>query len=1241
MSTKEKLPGNKAAATLFVGMGGIGSKIIRRVCDLAKNDDLSKAQFVILDTDVNDLNRSEDGIRITGIQTSSPRTIRDYLLEDDDAREEWFPNNMIINGKTVSEGAGQVRAISRLALNATIKTGRINALYSAIDNLYNKDGSDKKQTIKVVVASTVAGGTGSGIAMIVAMLIRNYIAENYPDSSAIIRGFLLLPSVMDSINPATSEKLSLRRNGYATLKEINAFMMRPFFQAVPELNRYLDLGVDVPNASGGVDTLQCSPFDFCFLFDRTDDNVSNMVSLPQYLSYAAHSIYEQCIGPMSSKASSKEDNIHREFLDEKKLSRNRFGAAGASVVRYPYETIRDYIAYEWIEKQIIGHSSEEVDDKLREDLMKESWLVYDKRYEAKKKAYEKNPYAGEEPDRAQMYIFGVETGTERFSRMLREKHIEPLNALYAEAASKKGARGNKAGEEDAAGTPNRKNKVEAIPCVEYYIRKLMEQVYDLCEVSKKEKHERDMFKKTGGEPAPKGQLKGRFDTIHKMEKHVDSKKILKITRAFIESVFGNNEPITAQAEPYMFESFVSLGGKAVHPNAVRYLLYKLADQLAAETAENQPEQAVFDDEMSAHRSGDVQEGGGRNTEKFQVLGGGKENTLGEMAEHANSAPGDGAREACNNLLNAYADDIVKWYDRFVRFYVCSEALPYVQELIKQYESFYDQFESKVVGLEKRKKSLLGDIAFENGDCELHLFRDPADLKLLVSVQSLPSGSTDQDRELSAQMYDVLKRKMQKAMHKDRFAMDNEGDVFETVIVAQYKDLVAEWCGGMIDVDIIRACALEHKIKCMRKAEQDPHKKEELLAQANDQEAKMAYMRRIIKTGQSLASPCVVSKGFTEPRAVEAMTYNCYMEEGDGMTMPGDLFVADNAAPSVSKYEFRFFRSFYNMTPMQLQKLCPPQTDPGALMECVDRAAPGMVGAYFTAYQEYMAKIGPDNRLNPVITPHIDKRWNSITVLPELDPQGYQRILMKRIHKALIYGFVLQLIEKRQASAYDPEKLVYEYTDGRNGMKKFTVSNHTKCDRLFEVLDSLYFDRYAVHSIHDTMDGKRKREYECSTAYEETTFARYLRRMDRQVLIDVPARRELAEKKLKNTADRWVSLFEIPLLYWNSLPKKDSSELEIMIDATFEILEKEIGTFADSDDAVPLIAGSIRDHYDMMLKNYETCPEVYAGSNALAPKNNPALKVIRKKVLEKISDLDVSQSGAFALCDQTDKDMLFV
>ena len=1234
MANTEKVVGNKVAATLFVGVGGIGSKIIGEVSRLAKNDDLSKARFVILDTDVNDLSSADGDINITKIQTSSPRTIRDYLLQDEDARNEWFPNNMIINGKTVSEGAGQVRAISRLALNATIKTGRIKALYSAIDDLYDKDGTDKKQTVKVIVASTVAGGTGSGIAMIVAMLIRNYITENYPDSSAIIRGFMLMPGVMDTVCEATSERLSLRRNGYATIKEINAFMMRPFFEAVPELRRYLDLHIEVPNPAGGTDRLACTPFDFCFLFDRTDENVSNMSSLAQYRSYVAHSIYEQCIGPMSHSASSKEDNIHREFLDDRKLSRNRFGGAGAAVVRYPYEVIRDYTAYEWIEQQLVGHVGDDISDADRKAMMARSWLVYDNDFHDKEKAHRAEQGSPEdEPKRPEVYVAGVESAGEGFTKRLLDRYIDPKNDkckdIFASATEE--------GEEGID-----MDRLTTLPSVEYYIRQMMKRAFELCEKGLEDV--RESFDEYKDFPVTSNKLKGRYSRIRSAQDLVDPERLQKVIKAFVDRSFNSLEVMSDKSAPYTMEAFLSLDGKALHPNAMRYLLYKLAAQLEEET-KSEPQYTDFDRDIKTLTIGPLK-GGKRDISGFKVHGGGTETSLQAMCASCadSSFATDDDKKRCNNRLTEFASTISDWYDKFVRYYVCQEAKGYVERLIAEFEKFYDTFESKVVGLEKRKKTLLSQIAFTNGDCEYHLFNKPEHLKKLVSEQKMPTSGGQHEVDLFAGIYNAIKTNAQKAerLRYDAFSDDTLEDIFESVVVEQFRLLVADSCKDSIDLDILRACGLEHKIICMCASEKTPNllEQEELLAKGSNLAEKNEHLIRVIRKGQLLASPGIIRKDFEESRPVNAMAYNIHLEESEGMKMPAAYFDTKNAAASVSKYELRFFRSIYNITPIQLQKLCSPQADPGAMADFVDfgeETEPGMVGAYFNAYQEYMAKIGPDNRLNPVITPHIDKRWNSITVLPELDPQGYQRVLMKRIHKAMIYGFIFQLIEKRVTSEFDRDKMVYEYIDGRNGTKKFIVSNHTKCDRLFEVLDSLYFDRYAVHSIHNVADTRRTKEFESSTMYEDTTFAKYLPDIDREALIDSKERRLMAAEHL---AGKQVSLFEIPMLYFNSLPKKDAAELEIMVDAIFEIIEKEVSTFSDNDNVTPLVAKYICEHYNMLYENFNLCPQVFVGNGSKDFADNSAVRVIRKKVLEKIDDLDVSE-GAFTLVDQTKRDALFV
>ena len=211
---KENLKPNEITApTLFIGVGGTGSKIVKLVAEMCKPGEQENVNFVCLDTNVNDLNSvASSKANIYYMQTSSTQTVGDYLNYDRDARCNWFPKNAVIYDKTVSEGAGQVRAISRLALNASIKTGKINSLYAAIDDLFRKDGKEMKQAMRVVIVSTASGGTGSGIMTPLAMFVRDYVTNKYPNASLIVRALVLLPETLDSVISSSSERESQRRN---------------------------------------------------------------------------------------------------------------------------------------------------------------------------------------------------------------------------------------------------------------------------------------------------------------------------------------------------------------------------------------------------------------------------------------------------------------------------------------------------------------------------------------------------------------------------------------------------------------------------------------------------------------------------------------------------------------------------------------------------------------------------------------------------------------------------------------------------------------------------------------------------------------------------------------------------------------------------------------------------------------------------------------------------------------------
>ena len=125
------------APTLIVGLGGTGCKVVAKVAQRTSEEQRKRVRFVCIDTDVNDLRKlREANPMIKTIQTSAPYSVGEYLNNNTFARDTWFPTHHILNGKTPTEGAGQVRAISRLAFDTCISEGAMKPLEKCIDIVF-------------------------------------------------------------------------------------------------------------------------------------------------------------------------------------------------------------------------------------------------------------------------------------------------------------------------------------------------------------------------------------------------------------------------------------------------------------------------------------------------------------------------------------------------------------------------------------------------------------------------------------------------------------------------------------------------------------------------------------------------------------------------------------------------------------------------------------------------------------------------------------------------------------------------------------------------------------------------------------------------------------------------------------------------------------------------------------------------------------------------------------------------
>lgn len=1167
---KEKIKPNEVSApTIFIGVGGTGTDIVKGVAELCRPEETENISFICLDTDVNSLNTARKSeAHIYYVQTSNTQTVGDYLDYDDDARRFWFPKNAVMYDKTVSEGAGQVRAISRLALNATIKTGKIDPLYEAIDELFRKNGGDMKQALRVVIASTASGGTGSGIILPLAMFVRDYVKNKYPNTAMIIRSLILLPETLDSVITSTQEKESQRRNAYATIKEINAFMMKGsgFFDIDEDLKRYSNVHVDFTMAGGDKKSLALLPMDFCFLMDGQDSQDSTMKSFSQYKVQASRALYEQNIGPMHKGAFSMEDNIIKELSNPGNLGRNRFGGIGASVIRYPYEELADYVAYGWALENIGGEQEAG------------KWGKYDKAYEVKKADEKKRQIpASEGSKRSEVYIDTLDSATDPFSKDIRSAASleESADALenYVNALKTHMSERIAANEEIAAAAGR---------------------AYSLS---------RKIDYSKGG---TRGNAVTNLGILRQYESAVN-RKAQKVADSEAEAIFSNETSTINEKNDYMLESLLkNANGNIAHPVAARYLLYKARDEfnemIASANAELQSKNRQL--ELYSPKADNEAQFDVKYTKKGD---GAKENSIDALCAVEKKDPGileniagyEDIYDQLNKHFPRYFSLIRQKGELIGELAAYKRGYEFLDEVCGMYERFFAGFKDKVSALLRKQDDLVDSIKFVKGDSVLNICNSRAIMdELVLATRSQGNDSAMLDSELNGQIFDAVKANVafeREIRNADVVEEDKRKDIFDEILLKYFQRKVREDCGN-IDLNVVEGLALEYRlmsrIKTREQQDGGKGKKQQVIDHVSSEDTER-HIREVIATGGRLASPGIQMIRNEEPREVRCVAYNQSLNEMRNYRME-DLFGKGirkaEKCDTVSKYEMHFFTALYNLTPDKLNKFAAP-----GKTETRRKNA----GLYYKAYMDYAKYLGPDSTKNMMISTHIDKRWDSIAFLPELDLDSMKRQMLK-IHQALVYALVYGAISQKNLSVAAGGKKVFRYENSNERVQDLIVSNGTLCDEFYEILDALYIDASVVEDIQTIKEKKQMRDMVRNSNYDDTAFAQ-----------------AQAQFELKSVHPGHASLLEIPLAYYNSLPSSQrfTSEIIGLIDAVVQTYADELQKFENKTDAKFRLCEILKDEFALLMKNYDEHPVLRGGKDA---GDNAVIEAIFRKIKNVIS-----------------------
>ena len=295
----------KYVPTLYIGLGGTGKQILLRfrknLFEQYVNWREEFARFLAIDTDDQPTEAMFEQVgfrRERGEFLGCSISHRDYRQAIEDTRKrfdrrftDWLHPDFesLVPPTALESGAGTYRQAGRLAffLNyAKIKDQILQHFRSALhfaaqrpQMLFGEPGEVFSDRLEVVIVTSLAGGTGSGMFMDTAYLVR-HLLDTIPDFGRITTHttlIALLPDAFAKASPNLGQRF--RQNSYAAMLEMEQFNTPrpadPFGRLQGTATSYLDrpaFRVNWSDPVGDGVAITGRPWDTCYLVDDTHDS---------------------------------------------------------------------------------------------------------------------------------------------------------------------------------------------------------------------------------------------------------------------------------------------------------------------------------------------------------------------------------------------------------------------------------------------------------------------------------------------------------------------------------------------------------------------------------------------------------------------------------------------------------------------------------------------------------------------------------------------------------------------------------------------------------------------------------------------------------------------------------------------------------------------------------------------------------------------------------------------------------
>lgn len=1064
--------------TLIIGLGGTGGNVLNELYALLNDEQKNSANSIYLDLDKKDTTAlSALGVRT--IRISSADTVREMAsaLGSNDGVYDWLPSSdadsrFLASG--TDDGASQYRYKSRLCL-ANFLSNPSNELRRLLQEMCRPGITISRDTLRVMIVSSVAGGTGSGTFIELALYIRKFFRDiGHPEIR--IMGLFACPELfaqnLTREGGDETKRIAMYANAYAAIRELNAMNLAVSGDCGIESGYGKFINMSINTRSEGYlfnskdqkfsKDYNTKPFDLLYFVDLANRDGGILGDLSQYYKTMADVAYARLYSEMEHVIRSDESN---ELGARTKNPTAIYGSAGYSRIIYPYEEILRYLAE--------AKTYEELDTKWF--LMEAKWTNYLNKQ--RKIAGASGRYW--EPtakDREQVFIDNMQkelnSQSSSFQSMgsavgLTKNGTDRVTAYMAmldkAIYSATGFEKNGAGVDGVYSLGSLQEVKTA--------RTNLQQCYNEAISSKKAFLTRlkDLSSKAKTNLTI---LSGKLSDGIIGKAVMLSGAILPTDKVTAESVVAEQDPVN------LYTSLLCMDGKDIHPMAARYLLYRVRQEMrkVTEQARSSCEATLKATVRSMELCLDQNKEDG-------------EDTVEDIVEDINKTLFGKERMAETNLqmflskFPSFVETMMSTATQELKFQTYTMVMENLDILISQYEGLYENMDQYRTLMRQRADS---DLVLHDGtdDRCIYIAASPAMKQYYYYQQpsvstALASGNDEIYSAAGKSIYEALiKRTWKLVQQKEAIELSQGNWKPQSMREDRYEDLEPIF-DGIVETytkylreraTYLQTSAMNALYRqCCTECGLDPDTdfSNNAVSQSRIKGAINGYFDDLIAKAQPLLrytrdntdgyyqderdSSVLYKHLGMSPDAVDELQriYHAKSPKDALVTLKNDLGLAREPviSDSYSDHELFCFSAVHCLQPTQIF-MFREDTD----------------NSYYTYYQRRLGVAAATHSLAE--TPHIDKRWHVRGAIPYISPK-LEMTWNEKTMKALLY----LMLQRQLCFDYDAmnSPRFFAKLDGQSDYIQWPQGNTINKSNISRLLEYLADQEGLIEDLAEKLD----------------------------------------------------------------------------------------------------------------------------------------------------------------------------